>query len=430
MTDWRSARISRIEDLTQPDAVLVEDSPDGGFGYVPERILVSDLAAAKLAGLLAPPEFEEVTADVDGMADLGLRVFRLTTGEHVPARAEALELAALERAVLDGDDPAEIDVSPDHVVFGAPRYHGDPATAPDNVDARPWADLPAVREIGPATVAVLDTGIAEIVTANVGLSVVRDGDDTDLLYPAATPGLLGSAAGHGTFITGIVQRMGGGELRVDPGRVLNPDGVGWDSLVAQELLELSQASPVVEVVNMSFSGYTWNDRVPVAIRRALLRFPPTTVFVAAAGNADADVAAQPRPGWPAASGRVVAVGSLAEEQGAWSRSGFSHFGDWVDVWTFGERLLSTYVEGDFPVEDGDLRSFEGWARWSGTSFATALVTAELARRCATGMTGSDAWESLRVSLPPVSEAVGQLEGVRGLFFDPRTHGIGLDPREA
>jgi hypothetical protein len=100
----------------------------------------------------------------------------------------------------------------------------------------------------------------------------------------------------------------------------------------------------------------------------------------------------------------------------------------VDVWTLGERLLSTYVFGDFETEPGVTEHFDGWATWSGTSFAAPLITAEIARR-RDGRSGAATWASMQADLRPVSEfLLSPEEGVGGLGFDPTRDGIEVDPR--
>jgi hypothetical protein len=424
---WRAERLARITDPASATPVVIEDGPDGGYAYHPTRLLVSDLALQRIGGQLVLPDFRNLEHEFGWLPELGLHAFELLTGEPLVDKLASLT-ADIAAALQPGDDPAKAFVSVDHALFGAPKYHGDPSGAPEPAD--PWADMPPIPEAGPATVGMLDTGID--LASTMLASAVRDTDDADLLVPTGAAGFdLASEAGHGTFILGLLQRMSGGGLRVDVGRVLSPDGVGYDSLVSKEIKELAAAASPVGVVNMSIGGYTDNDQMPPALAEALTRLPATTVVVASAGNGDEDCPASARAIWPAAGPRVVAVGSLHEQGGAVTRSTFSNFGPWVDVWTWGEDLVSTYVAGTFVASPLDRRTFAGWARWSGTSFAAALVTAEIARRMKDGLSGSDAWDSLTSSMAAASGALSAPDaGVKGQYFDPISVGIGVDPRRS
>ncbi|MCA0329881.1 MAG: S8/S53 family peptidase [Actinobacteria bacterium] len=427
MTDfWRSERLTRITDPASTSPVVVEDGAGGGFAYHPTRFLISNLALQRIGALLVAPDFRNLGHEFGWLPELGLHAFELLTGEALLDKLPVLE-AEISGTLQPGDDPAEAFVSVDHALFGAPKYHGDPASAP--MPAAPWAVMPPITGAGAATAALLDTGVdlsAEFLLAGA----VRDADDVDQLRPVgAANQSLGSQAGHGTFILGLLQRMSGGDLRVDVGRVLSPDGVGYDSLVSKEIKELAAAAVPVGVVNMSIGGYTDNDRMPAALSAALGRLPATTVVVAAAGNGDDTCPASDRPIWPGAGDGVVAVGSVVDVPGGLRRSVFSNFGPWVDVWTLGEDLLSTYATGDFVVDPNDVRTFDGWATWSGTSFAAGLVSAEIARRMKQGLTGADAWATMKAGLPSAGDALVEADtGVTGLLFDPVSAGVGLDPR--
>jgi len=63
---------------------------------------------------------------------------------------------------------------------------------------------------------------------------------------------------------------------------------------------------------------------------------------------------------------------------------YSNFGWWVDAWAIGDRVSTFFLEWDDPVLPlpGGValaaRNFEGWARWSGTSFATPAVAGAIA----------------------------------------------------
>ena len=74
----------------------------------------------------------------------------------------------------------------------------------------------------------------------------------------------------------------------------------------------------------------------------------------------------------------MSVGALDERQ---PRPHFSNYGtDWVDVWAHGTHLVNAFPVGTYYVKEpgptqGEVSaSFTGLAQWSGTSFATPIVT--------------------------------------------------------
>jgi len=90
------------------------------------------------------------------------------------------------------------------------------------------------------------------------------------------------------------------------------------------------------------------------------------VVVASAGNE-----ATTQPMFPAAMKGVVAVGAL-DPSG--NRTEFSNWGWWVDCATLGEDVLGPYADTDEAVRP----NFDGYALWSGTSFAAPFVAGRIA----------------------------------------------------
>lgn len=56
----------------------------------------------------------------------------------------------------------------------------------------------------------------------------------------------------------------------------------------------------------------------------------------------------------------------------------------------GVNVRSTYLDGGYLEADGQLEQLDGWARWSGTSFAAPQVAAAIARRVRAGATAREA----------------------------------------
>ena len=88
--------------------------------------------------------------------------------------------------------------------------------------------------------------------------------------------------------------------------------------------------------------------------------------------------------WPAAFAdefdHVISVGAVDETpiylqaDGPPPLASFSNYGSWVKAFANGVDVLGPFCN----YQDGDL-TFTNWARWSGTSFATATVAGVIAR---------------------------------------------------
>lgn len=238
-------------------------------------------------------------------------------------------------------------------------------------------------------VAVVDTGIAadrrtdgwlRDVVRVAGDDPATHGDDGNVDPLDAEPhdGFLDLYAGHGTFVAGIVQQVApGAEIRVL--KAVGPGGAGSELDVACALIRAVRDG--AHVVNLSLGTQTLFDEpsLPLAVALDVVREIEdergwSSVVVASAGNYGDDT-----PTWPAAFGRVVAVGGLTRDlrPTTWS----SH-GSWVDVSAVGEGVLSTYVPGrQNPAFAAAAEEFgvDAFARWVGTSFAAPQVAGAIAR---------------------------------------------------
>ena len=247
---------------------------------------------------------------------------------------------------------------------------------------------------------------------------------------ASTP--LNAVAGHATFVTGLVLHQAPGAV-VRARGVLSDDGEApsWD--VAQAIVRLALTKP--DVINLSLVCYTEDGEPPLALATALDRVSPETVVVAAAGNhgnpsmleltadelrtltadfvpsdeekghLETGVPLQElvlqresrKPAWPAAFDRVVAVGS-ADRDGVPSNFTPTNV-EWIDVLAPGDMATSTFPTGHFWL-DAHHKSrgthFEnGYASWSGTSFAAAKVSGRIAARTVPGKVSAvQAWAEI------------------------------------
>jgi serine protease len=265
-------------------------------------------------------------------------------------------------------------------------------------------------------VAILDTGLGAHRWFNAGVTrnprlasgepigIVDAPSDPERYPSLATPldGIFDDAAGHGTFIAGIVrQRCPDADLlsiRVSDGEgnIVETDLIG----ALQRLITYHVEGNRVDVVNLSFSYYheTPDDPNTVSAMRGLLTAlrDRGIVVVCSAGNEATD-----RPTFPAALDadppRHISVGAL--NPATRSVALFSNIGTWVDVFAPGVSLVSTApVDFDGGIQAGtrddlyghprmtlDIDDFRGgFGVWSGTSFAAPVVAARIAGKLLDG----------------------------------------------
>jgi hypothetical protein len=162
-------------------------------------------------------------------------------------------------------------------------------------------------------------------------------------------------------------------------KVLDSHGVGDDFTVAKAMEQLPAD---VKIINLSLGGYTDRDVAPLAVLNAMAAMGQNQrVVVAAAGNHG-----KSRPFWPAAFDQVLAVGAVDERYGKWAGASYSNHGAWVDATARGSNLQSTFATAKTKIALGATISpfdpwitFRGWAAWDGTSFATPIAAAMIAR---------------------------------------------------
>ncbi len=388
----QQARLERLLSR-HPDAVVVEPLPGRPALIRRDQILVAahdaDTAQERVR------RWCDARHDEHGMTRLRLRP---------PAKVDVCELAA----ALGGEGRRRrLSVAPNHLVHGQPMWWSGPADRP-----RPAAPVPGPRA-APArravTVAILDTGLAPhpwfadtpwFAEVPAGAAEVLD---ADLDFA------LDAQAGHGTFVAGVVLRHApSARLRIR--RVLGGDGVGDEAGVIAALASLGP----VDVINLSLGCHTFDDRPSPVLAQAIARLGRRTAVVACAGNTGTD-----RPFWPAALKHAVGVAALD----GGDRAAFSNHGWWVDACAPGVDVTSSFVHFDDPnrpagaavgaadpngaedVEgpvdaDGAVDAegadgtegaagagrerFDGFAVWSGTSFAAPVVAGRIAREIACG----------------------------------------------
>jgi Subtilase family len=210
--------------------------------------------------------------------------------------------------------------------------------------------------------------------------------DVDITLPsgiAPADRYLDPAAGHGTFIAGIIEQLAPG-CTIEVRRVIGPLGDAIEDVVANEIKAVVKAVvhdgtlPRPLILSLSFGGQAPNP--PGYLREAVASAVEAGIpIIASAGN---DGVCTPQ--YPAAFPGVVAVAALGPD----GPPPWTNYGDWVDACAPGTDLVSTFFDrfnGDFPtVNSYDPDRFSGWAEWSGTSFAVPVVVAAVARELVCG----------------------------------------------
>jgi len=357
MTDY-AARIARllgrrpdVAHLEQADALIKRD-----------ELLVLDRHVAAVHD--AARRWVDSRED---FSEIGVARLRLREGARVDAGELVHELRGGAQA------HRRTSVTPNHVMHGQPGYIGGPFGVPTFATAlaAPVSNGGHARR---AIVGVLDTGIDAHPWFENADWFGECGNDVQDVLDENHDDWLDSESGHGTFIAGVVlQQAPSAYLRIE--RVLASDGVCDELELLQGLARLQRRCAAggdpLDIVNLSLGCFTFDDRPSPVLADAISRLGRGTVVVASAGNDASD-----RPFWPAALKDTIAVAALAEDEGpdGAERASFSNYGWWVDACAPGENVASTFVT--FNQANGT--EFQGYATWSGTSFAAPRVAGSIA----------------------------------------------------
>ncbi|MEA2716001.1 MAG: hypothetical protein QOI56_1445 [Actinomycetota bacterium] len=272
-------------------------------------------------------------------------------------------------------NPASINPNHPYRVTGLRRSSARPAAPTKDEVAVLTTKISCQGVEGGPKVIVLDTGLAgtnppatlsaaTAIHAAAGADVDEpDNDRNNFIDPAA---------GHGTFIAGLVNQVAPG-CTVTVDRVATMYG-DTDEFTAARLVDGLDCDDRT-ILSLSFGGQAMDDEAVVlgwAIRRFQAR---GGVVVASAGNDSSCL-----PSFPAAFPDVVSVGAI----GPSGPAPFTNYGPWVRACAPGVDLTSMFFDGfsgqQAPGPDGvDPDDFKGWARWSGTSFSAPVVVGALAR---------------------------------------------------
>jgi thermitase len=354
---WRSRRARRLAGL---EWVRREDRADGTpVRFVADELLVLDDHFATARQAFAEQGFTVRDIVEEGDVPDGFRRVRLP-GLDVARAARRVRV----QAEAAGD--TRVAAGPNHVFVSTPFEHAGGPYGPPR-PAAPGHLTVRDPEVPEVEVLVLDTGVwlnsplpKDRYAADDFESDLSDGTDGD-------DGVRDGDVGHANFIAGVLLSR---SERVRPRvmRIVDTFGVCRESdLIAG----LGQAYDH-QIINLSLGGYTLDDRPPLLLTAALtsLLGSGDRVVVAAAGN-DGQ---HDRPFWPAAYAgtsvswrrRVIAVAAHDGRR----ISDWSNTGTWITLAAPGADITSTFVNH----EGFD----DGWATWSGTSFAAPFVAAAIA----------------------------------------------------
>ncbi|HEX4726021.1 MAG TPA: S8 family serine peptidase [Pseudonocardiaceae bacterium] len=181
-------------------------------------------------------------------------------------------------------------------------------------------------------------------------------------------------AGHATFVASLITRMAPA-VTIDAHAVLNRNGraTAWHTATAM----MTFADSGIDILNLSLGCRTNDGLAPLLMSRAVTLLNQRMLIVAAAGNHGAadDLNLRVAPTWPAALPDVVAVGARGLDG---KRAPFSPNLPWVTCTAPGEKVTGGYLKALIATTKSGPQQFDGYATWSGTSFATATVSGAIA----------------------------------------------------
>jgi len=337
--------------------------PEPGPGPDPDEIVPGQVLARLAPGAdVADVNARHGTRTISALASQRVYLLEVPADADVDEVLPALRLdPAISSASVNGRVSAPEAQGRSTMAFADPSLQ--PADREDqDAIARIQAPEAWARSRGAGiVVAILDTGVdvghpqlagriapgaADLVDDDADPSDRPDGIDSD------GDGLVDEAVGHGTFIAGLVTTAAP-EARVLPIRILDSDGVGTAVDIARGVeLAIERGARVINMsLGMGIESEVLEEVIDEHARDRGI------VFVSSAGNAGVD-----RRQFPAGQGEVIGVAATTPAD---AKADFSNWGSWVSVSAPGDGLVS-------------LLPAAAMGRWSGTSFASALASAEAA----------------------------------------------------
>lgn len=353
-----------------------DDDADAAYFFRPGRALVRE---ERLPDVIA--FFERHRDDFEGgfrRDDRRLQVPGLVP-VVLPARRDGEDNVLRTLEQLDAEVPPDREkgpaASPDHVLYVVGKGTYCPADEPQH----PGSDGRAPHfEADPSwgrgiRVSVVDTGLWAPAIRNpaspwIDQDVVADKPDYDTYDAKAIP----PYGGHGTFVAGVIKSAAPAS-HVQVQGALTHGGAVYESDIVEQLHEAYIEGDHPQLISISAGTHSRGDFPLIAfdaLMDTLREREIDPLLIAAAGNDYGD-----KPFWPAAFTWAVGVGSVDPDQNV---SDYSNVGSWVDVYARGRDHVNAFPAGVYacyePANVPDVRTFDGLARWSGTSFATPIVT--------------------------------------------------------
>jgi hypothetical protein len=417
---------------------LIVSAPDAAVALLVAEALRATLQPME-CGFDGPDWLEPTTAAHQTRAPQLPTADIFTAGvrlKPLEGRAGAPDPWAILTALRRHPNPAVADsVSLNHLLTSAEQVGGNPFAIGHGRVGLDSYGVPGFGGRGPVTfvgprprpaagwrprVVLLDTAIGEHpwFTSEPPVSEFSMSDGSvvgDQIHPyprddgvpaAAAPitnpllGTLGSRAGHGTFIAGLL-RQACPDVQIVALPVMGTDGVvpehmlirALDLVLAKQLDDPGWADAVV--MSLGYYNETVEDvEYSSGLKALLVRLGRAGVAVFAAAGNDATS----RPSYPAAFAvdpafdepDVLPLMSVAALNPDGTLAAFSNDGPWVIAKALGVNVVSTAPTtlngGSAPESDfGGRRSVDpdgfsgGFAVWSGTSFATPILAGRYLR---------------------------------------------------
>lgn len=313
----------------------------------------------------------------------------------MPSRSDEADAVLVTLEELDDERRArgirEALAQPDHVVYVTAIGRFCPYTEPEEPPvSEPVPGMVNDPSAGEGIrVSVVDTGLWMQATQSPDTDWLAgvtpaDQDDVETVSSSA----IHEYAGHGTFVAGIIRCLAP-RTAIEVEGALPNGGAVFESRLCEELHEALTDRSDPHLISISAGTHTRANLgllgFEILAENLGLTDGTKGLVVAAAGNDSSD-----QEFYPAAFPWVVSVGALDEEGFV---ANYSNFGPWVDVWARGSNLVNAFPEGTYtchePPNKGQVRNFKNLAQWSGTSFATPIVTGAIAAQMSTTGNTSD-----------------------------------------